>query len=127
MAIDDSQVIQNVVGLIVGRAEDISLVACAETGAEALAQLDTMAIDVVTLDLELPDIDGIDLLSLLVTQDKVGIIVLSSRAVAAIETRFPHVVAFDKASLFDDRDRYLAAIRNASVKTAQRDGRAQQG
>lgn len=114
MAIDDSRVVQDFIGLVVGVANDIDLVAKADTGTQALAQLDAMPIDVVTLDLELPDVNGSDLLDLLVAQGRAGVIILSGGVGTGIKSRYPHIATFDKQALFDERAAFLAAIRSAS-------------
>lgn len=117
MAIDDSHVVQEFIGLVVGLAQDVELVAKADTGAQALTQLASMPIDVVTLDMELPDIKGRDLLDLLVAQGRTGIVIVSGHVGSDIKGRYPHITSFSKQDLFGERASFLAAIRNASHRT----------
>lgn len=119
MAIDDSRVVQEFIGLVVGLAQDIVVVAKADTGAQALAQLERMPIDVVTLDMELPDIKGRDLLDRIVAEGQTGIVIVSGGMGSDIHCRYPHIASFSKQDLFDERAKFLAAIRNASHRTGR--------
>ena len=119
MAIDDSHVVQEFIGLVVGLAQDIDLVAKADTGAQALTQLDLMPIDVVTLDMELPDINGRELLDRLVAAGQTGVVIVSGQAGSGIDRRYPHIRSFSKQDLFGERAAFLAAIRNASHRTGR--------
>lgn len=116
MAIDDSHVVQEFIGLVVGLAQDIVLVAKADTGAQALTQLELMPIDVVTLDMELPDIKGRDLLDCLVAEGHTGIVIVSGQVGPDIHCRYPQIASFSKQDLFGERAKFLAAIRNASYR-----------
>lgn len=119
MAIDDSRVVQEFIGLVVGLAQDIVVVAKADTGAQALAQLERMPIDVVTLDMELPDIKGRDLLDRIVAEGQTGIVIVSGGMGSDIHCRYPHIASFSKQDLFDERAKFLAAIRNASHRAGR--------
>ncbi len=77
LLVDDEASITRVLGPVL-RA-DGWVVHEAETAAEALRCASQEPLDVVLLDLGLPDADGKDIISVLRSKDKVGIIVLSAR------------------------------------------------
>ena len=66
LVIEDSLFMQQVIQKTLGKNEDLELVGSARTAAEALAMIHTRKPDVVTLDIILPDMDGLDLLRRLV-------------------------------------------------------------
>ena len=67
---------------------------CAQTGAEAIRLAETEHVDVVLLDLQLPDIDGYQVLRLLRAQPRVAAV---------------NVVAVTAVAMVGDRERTLAA------------------
>jgi chemotaxis response regulator CheB len=115
MTVDDSHVVRDFIGLIIRMADDIELVAEAETGAEALVKLNSIPVDVVTLDLGLPDVQGLDLLDLIVCRQDVGVVVLSGAVTPSFHAKYPDIVSFDKDHVFDQRETYLRAIRDAAA------------
>ncbi len=60
--VDDSAFVRRAVGRVLSGEPRVRLVGEAASGAEALARIPDAAPDLVTLDLELPDTDGLDLL-----------------------------------------------------------------
>jgi CheY-like chemotaxis protein len=113
MMVDDSQVVRDFIRLIIRSADDIELVAEAGTGKDALDLLSLVDIDVATLDLGLPDVVGLDLLDLVRCRHDVGVVVLSGSLTPSFHANYPHLASFDKDHLFDQREHYLTAIRNA--------------
>lgn len=113
MMVDDSQVVRDFIRLIIRGADDIELVAEAETGREALEKLSRIDVDVVTLDLGLPDVKGLDLLDLVTCRHDVGVVVLSASVTPSFHARYGGIASFDKDHVFDQRALYLRAIRDA--------------
>lgn len=65
LVVDDSAVVRGLWSKLLGQAEDIKIVATAEHGISALAALKAHAIDVVVLDLEMPEMDGLTAIPLI--------------------------------------------------------------
>jgi DNA-binding NarL/FixJ family response regulator len=59
---DDDEFIRAMLRRLVGRAQDMQVVAAVEDGAEAVALADTGAINVLILDLEMPKMGGLEAL-----------------------------------------------------------------
>ncbi|WP_234484240.1 response regulator [Noviherbaspirillum pedocola] len=62
MIVDDHIIVRNGVRLMLGTADDIEVVAEAETAEAAMAAVHAQAIDVALIDIALPDKNGLDLL-----------------------------------------------------------------
>lgn len=78
MIVDDSNIIRNRIQRIYN-ANEFTLVATASNGAEALEKFDTHRPDVVTMDLTMPQMDGLECIEKLVTKDpNVRILVVSA-------------------------------------------------
>jgi DNA-binding NarL/FixJ family response regulator len=76
---DDHPVVRGGIRNLLERAVDISIVGEAATGAEALRLVEEMAPDILLLDMELPDVKGIEVAQQLrQTGSKVKILVLSA-------------------------------------------------
>lgn len=65
LVVDDHPVVRAGIGSIVGYQDDFELVGSAATAAEAIGLFDSQAPHVILVDLSLPDISGIELISLL--------------------------------------------------------------
>jgi two-component system chemotaxis response regulator CheB len=62
MVIDDSSVVRTLLSGILSAEPDMEVAATAATGTGALAKLERMTVDVVTLDVEMPGMDGLGVL-----------------------------------------------------------------
>ena len=83
MLVDDSAVVRGAVGRMVDAAADMRVVTTATTGRQALAALVHTPVDVILLDVEMPDMDGLTALPLLLqTQPGVQVIMQSSLTLA---------------------------------------------
>ena len=81
LIVDDSAVMRNLIGKIVAGSEDLVVAGKALNGAFALQKIATLKPDVVVLDLEMPDMNGIDFLKERKRRGiDVPIVILSSRA-----------------------------------------------
>lgn len=63
LVVDDSAVVRRMLGDILAAEPDLEIVGTASSGALALAKLATLKPDIVTLDVEMPGMSGLDTLS----------------------------------------------------------------
>jgi len=68
MVVDDSAVIRGLVSRWIDAESDLSVVASVRTGRDAVNQIERVAPDVVVLDIEMPDLDGLSALPLLLAR-----------------------------------------------------------
>ncbi|MGB3272325.1 MAG: response regulator, partial [Xanthobacteraceae bacterium] len=68
MVVDDSAVIRGLVSRWIEAERDLSVVASVRTGRDAVNQIERAAPDVVVLDIEMPDLDGLSALPLLLAK-----------------------------------------------------------
>ncbi len=61
LVVDDSEVFRNVLWAVVAAAPGFDVVGTASSGREALFLVDAFAPDLVLLDLQMPDLDGIEI------------------------------------------------------------------
>lgn len=81
LVVDDSALMRNLIGRIVESDPDLELVGKAMNGAFALKKLDTLDVDIIVLDLEMPEMNGIEFLKKRKEQGiDIPVIILSSVA-----------------------------------------------
>ena len=78
LVVDDSIVYRTKLQLSLSKCSDIKVVACATSAEEALKKTSWYSPDVITLDMEMPNMDGIDFLSKFVSEHSQPVIVVSS-------------------------------------------------
>src|SRR5258708_29847119 len=78
MVVDDAVVVGRVVGCRIGETADLKLVAALRNGREALEQLDQTRPDVVVLDIEMPELDGISTLPKLLERRRDLVVIMAS-------------------------------------------------
>jgi two-component system chemotaxis response regulator CheB len=78
LAIDDSAFFRRILSSVLGHDEGIELIGCASDPYEARDLLRTTKVDVLTLDLEMPRMDGLTFLKLLMDNRPMPVIVMSS-------------------------------------------------
>lgn len=78
LAIDDSAVFRKVLTDILGHREDIELVGCATDAYDARDRLANLPVDVLTLDLEMPRMPGLNFLKLVMERKPMPVIIVSS-------------------------------------------------
>jgi two-component system chemotaxis response regulator CheB len=113
LVVDDSAVMRKVLTAALRHDPDVEVVATAVNGVVGLRKLARFRPDVVTLDLEMPGMDGLDVLREIVTQDGTPVIVVSAHTAedaaltaAALSTGAVDVVAKTRS----DRPGGLAAL-----------------
>lgn len=115
LAIDDSSVSRQVIALLLASDRDIDLAASAASAQEAWEELQKHNIDVITLDLDLPDGDGLEMLELLALKDTCGVVVVSGDdRQHKLAIQLGATACFEKLSLINEQGRFLAAIRQAA-------------
>lgn len=81
LVVDDSALMRNLIGRIVESDPELTLVGKAMNGAFALKKLDTLDVDIIVLDLEMPEMNGIEFLKKRKEQGiDIPVIILSSVA-----------------------------------------------
>src|ERR1700724_3558500 len=78
MVVDDSVVIRGMISRWLGSEPDMVVVASLRTGRDAVNQIERVNPDVAVLDIEMPDLDGISALPLLLAKKRNLIIIMAS-------------------------------------------------
>jgi len=130
LVIDDSLTIRAILESILGRYNDIQLVGLASDVEEAKHCLESHHPDVITLDLALPGIDGMEFLQELAVGPHAPVLVVSSstqdkseKAQAAIKAGA--FACFDKAHLVQEAPRFVKVLRKAADQRLKMLGLAQ--
>jgi two-component system, chemotaxis family, protein-glutamate methylesterase/glutaminase len=125
LVVDDSAFARKVVRECLGDATDIEVVGIARGGLEALEKIAELSPDVVTLDLVMPDLDGVGVLRTLPADSALRVIVVSvsgadsELGIEALESgafdlvQKPTSLAHDR--LYELRDDLVAKVRAAAV------------
>lgn len=80
LVVDDSALMRKLIPAILARDPSIEVVGTAMDGAFALKKIDELRPDVVTLDLEMPRMDGIEALRLIMQRARIPVIVCSTHS-----------------------------------------------
>ncbi len=95
LLVDDDQAVLQIVSKWLGRYQETFTIITAEHGREALDILARQPVDVVVTDLQMPVMDGFELIAhLLSEQVHVPIIIMTAMVVSAVENRLQEVGAF---------------------------------
>ncbi|HAD81947.1 MAG: hypothetical protein A2509_06550 [Candidatus Edwardsbacteria bacterium RIFOXYD12_FULL_50_11] len=86
LVVDDSALMRNMVGDIVKATPGLKLVGSAKNGLEAIEQVRQLSPDVVTMDIEMPKMDGLQALARLMTDSPVATVMLSAHAKEGAES-----------------------------------------
>lgn len=85
LVVDDSALMRKMVGDIISGTPGLELAGTANDGLECLAQVRKLKPDVVTLDIEMPNMDGLQALARLMSESPVAVLILSAHAVEGAE------------------------------------------
>jgi two-component system chemotaxis response regulator CheB len=78
LIVDDAAFMRKAIGEVLGRDPDIEVVGTARNGLEGLEAIKTLAPDVITLDIDMPVMDGLTSIRHIMIESPVPIVVLSS-------------------------------------------------
>lgn len=78
LVVDDSAFMRKVISEILNEQDDIEVVGTARNGLDALKKLEVLTVDVVTLDLEMPVLDGLATIDRIMATNPLPIVVISS-------------------------------------------------
>ncbi len=128
MIVDDSAVVRETLSQILTSDKDIEVIATAADPVIALKKLDTITPDVITLDIEMPRMDGITFLKQVMSTKPIPIIICSSvaengtsNALQAMEFGAVDVIVKPKMGtkqfLEESKIRVIDAVRGAYMST----------
>lgn len=124
LVVDDSAYVRKVVKQMLSRSPLIEVIGTARDGQEALEQVQELQPDVVTLDLLMPNMNGVEFLQAQMAQQPVPVIVVSianeggENALAALDAgaidfvQKPTALATEK--IFDISDELIAKVKTAA-------------
>jgi two-component system chemotaxis response regulator CheB len=97
LVVDDSALMRKLIPQLLERDSSIHVVATAMDGAFALKKIEEFKPDAITLDLEMPRMDGIETLRQIMRQEQVPVVVVSAHTREGASTTFKalHMGAFD--------------------------------
>src|SRR5580658_1220082 len=78
MVVDDAIVVRRLLTRWIGAEPDMMVAGCLRTGREALDQIDQIDPDVAVLDVDMPDLDGISALPLLLQKKRDLVVIMAS-------------------------------------------------
>jgi two-component system, chemotaxis family, protein-glutamate methylesterase/glutaminase len=78
LVVEDSALMRRIIGDIINEHEELELVDTARDGLDALKKIESAHIDVVTLDLEMPRLDGLQTLRKIMAGNPLPVVMLSS-------------------------------------------------
>jgi len=119
LVIDDSLTIRGILDTIVGGQADLKIVGLASNVQQAKDLMQDRDPDVITLDLALPDVDGMSYLEELSHGPHAPVVVVSSSTQSKSEKANAALKAgafacFDKARLVQDAPRFLKVLHKAA-------------
>jgi two-component system, chemotaxis family, protein-glutamate methylesterase/glutaminase len=131
LVVDDSAVNRRTLGDLLGQMEGVTVVGVAQDGDEALRYAAQYAPDLITLDLEMPRMDGFTFLRLLMASRPTPVLVVSSHSAKENVFRALELGAIDfiakpdtfltmqDQSVREQLDRMVAMVRQLSPASAQ--------
>ncbi len=125
LVVDDSVLLRKIIGDIVGADDKFSLAGTAKDGIDALKQVKSLKPDVVTMDIQMPRMSGLEALEKIMDECPVPVVMVSSLTSRAASVTFDalnlgavdYVTKPEKATDLGDsfRKNFLEKLRLASV------------
>ncbi|HEY0270104.1 MAG TPA: response regulator [Sphingomonas sp.] len=127
LIIDDSLTIRALVEELVMRDRDFGKVAVAADVGQALSMMEALRPHVITLDLAMPGLGGLDFLDLLRDRAHAPIIVVSSATQAGAAAREEALArgadhCFDKGTLISEAQHFLRLLKRAARRKVAKNG-----
>lgn len=118
LVVDDSALMRKLIPRILEQDSSIEVVGTAMDGNFALKKIDDLSPDVVTLDLEMPGLNGIDTLKQIMRNQRLPVIVVSSHSTAGASITFKALAlgAFDFVAKPTDVSARMPEIANELIK-----------
>ena len=129
LIVDDSLTIRAMIAAVFEKDPQLRVVGVASSAEEAEEMLHNMAVDVVTLDIKMPGMDGLEFLAKLRTWHDKPVIMLSSLSPRGAPERLEALLrgataCFNKANAMKDAPRLIKMIKDAAhgkVKLCEED------
>lgn len=124
LVVDDSALMRKLIPQLIERDTSIHVVGTAMDGAFALKKIEELKPDVITLDLEMPRMDGIETLRQIMRQQQIPVVVVSAHTREGASTTFKalHMGAFDfvakPENVLADNMNEIASELIAKIKAA---------
>lgn len=126
LVVDDSAFMRQVITRMLEQDPQISVVGVARDGMDALAKLDRLSPDVLTLDLEMPKMDGLEFLAHVMQSHPLPVVVVSSWATAGAEKTIRALelgaidfvtkpVAFPSEAMFEIAEELINKVKTAAL------------
>ena len=80
LVVDDSAFMRRVIGAIIDQSGEFRVVGTARNGHDALRQIHALEPDIVTLDVEMPELDGVETLGYIMSETPRAVVMLSAAA-----------------------------------------------
>ena len=88
LVVDDSVFMRTVLKSALGKDASIEVIGSAQNGTEALEKIESLKPDVVTLDVEMPGLTGLEVLEKVMQKDPIPIVMVSTKTQEGAEMTF---------------------------------------
>jgi len=129
LIVDDSALIRRIIKDALSQNPDIEVVGTAENGAEAIEKLKELSPDAITLDVEMPVMNGLETLKKIISIKPTPVIMVSAlttkEASVTVEALMSGAVDFiaKPRNLFSDFDSFVKELQSKVVNVARSKGR----
>ncbi len=116
LIVDDSSTLRAMLDVVISKHRDFRPPEHAANALQAIETLDVRLFDLVLLDINMPGMDGLQLLDHIVSNDLARVMIVSASSVRGSEIRIDAlkrgaIACFDKANCIREADRLVGLIR----------------